>query len=171
MVLANNSSKIDGATLETLKHSNQKTTEQKQEDKLRDACESFESFFTNMIFKNMRKATEDLSAAGEGEENMFKKGTGESMFQDMLDEQYSDDASHQGGGLGLGKMVFDSLKDLLPTNQHSATNAKSVEATAVNTLPIGNSDEVRLALEKNKISTINLMQSTKSVSGASGSSF
>jgi flagellar protein FlgJ len=75
-----------------------------QSDKeLLNACKEFEGYFIQMMFKEMRK-TIDTSAS------FLPKSTTESIFQDMLDEEYSVMAAKNGKGIGLAEMMYKQMK-------------------------------------------------------------
>lgn len=68
---------------------------------LREACEAFESFFIEKLFKQMR--------AGTSTEGFIEKSNARATFEGMLDEQMSKEMS-KAGGIGLADYMFDSLK-------------------------------------------------------------
>lgn len=68
---------------------------------LREACEAFESFFIEKLFKQMRSGT-----ANDG---FIEKSNARATFEGMLDEQMSKEMS-KAGGIGLADYMFDSLK-------------------------------------------------------------
>jgi flagellar protein FlgJ len=71
--------------------------EQKQ---LMEACEEFESIFTHMLLRSMRRSVPKVS--------LIHGGTGEDIFQDLLDEQIAIDSSKT-GQMGLARIMFDQL--------------------------------------------------------------
>lgn len=75
-----------------------------QNDKeLLNACQEFESYFLQMMFKEMRK-TIDTSAS------FIPKSNTEEIFQDMLDEQYAEQTAKNGKGIGLAEMMYKQMK-------------------------------------------------------------
>jgi len=68
---------------------------------LRKACEGLESYFLQVIFREMRKTS--LSAGG-----IFTKSSAEEIFEDMLYEEYSKTAALR-GGIGLADMMYRQL--------------------------------------------------------------
>ena len=68
---------------------------------LRRACVEFESYFTQLMFKEMRKTVPT-------ENSLFPKSNAETIFQDMLDEEYAKRAA-QAGGIGLADMLYRQL--------------------------------------------------------------
>ena len=75
----------------------------KQDDgvQLRKACEGFESYFLQILFREMRKTS--LNAGG-----LFEKSNAEEIFEDMLYEEYSKTAARK-GGIGLADMMTRQL--------------------------------------------------------------
>lgn len=74
-----------------------------QEQKLREAAEMYERHFLNEMVKAMRKTVPE----GEG----VLPGTfAEKIYRDQLDQQYVESWS-QVGGVGLGQLIFDQLKE------------------------------------------------------------
>lgn len=76
---------------------------QKNQDdtELLEACRQFETYFINMMFKEMRKSVESLSPD--------KKSPIESTFTEMLTEEYSKSATST-GGIGLANFMYKQLQ-------------------------------------------------------------
>jgi flagellar protein FlgJ len=73
------------------------------EDKaLREACESFESYFLQMMFREMRKTSFNA------DNGFFTKSQAEKLFTDMMDEEVSK-AAAKTGGIGLADMMYKQL--------------------------------------------------------------
>ena len=70
---------------------------------LMEACEAFESYFLQMMFKEMRRTTFEVK------DGMFAKSTAEKIFTEMLDEQVAILAS-QNGGIGLAGFMFQQMQ-------------------------------------------------------------
>jgi flagellar protein FlgJ len=68
--------------------------------RLMEACEEFESLFTHMLLRSMRRSVP--------KSGLIDGGTGEEIFQDMLDEKISVETAST-GQLGLAKTLFDQL--------------------------------------------------------------
>lgn len=68
--------------------------------RLMEACEEFESLFTHMLLRSMRRS---VPKGG-----LVDGGHGEEIFQDMLDEKISAETART-GQLGLAKTLFDQL--------------------------------------------------------------
>ncbi|MGE4266610.1 MAG: rod-binding protein [Deferribacterales bacterium] len=69
-------------------------------EKLKKACEDFEALFVSKMFESMRKS--DI------EGGLIPKSRGEEIFTSMLDSEVAQE-SVKGGGMGLAKMLYDSL--------------------------------------------------------------
>lgn len=67
---------------------------------LKKACSEFEGLMLNMVLKGMRR-TVNRSGFLDG-------GQGEKIFQDMYDQEITNQAS-MSGGVGFGKMLYDQL--------------------------------------------------------------
>jgi len=68
---------------------------------VREACEAFESYFLQTMFREMRKTSLD----GGG---LIGKSNAELIFTDMLDEEVSKQAA-KSGGIGLADMMMRQL--------------------------------------------------------------
>lgn len=73
---------------------------EKDEKKLMEACRNLEAVFVNMMFKQMQ-STVEKSGLTDG-------GFGEEIYNDMLVEKYSEEAT-KGSGLGLAQVMFKQL--------------------------------------------------------------
>ncbi|MCD8554016.1 rod-binding protein [Seleniivibrio sp.] len=71
-----------------------------KDEKLKKACEDFEALFVSKMFETMRKS--------EIEGGLIEKSRGEEIFTSMLDSEVAQE-SVKGGGMGLAKMLYDSL--------------------------------------------------------------
>lgn len=71
-------------------------------EKLKKACAEFESLFLNYLLKSMRSSVPEGGIIDQSEESK--------MFKSMLDEKLADQISAS-GGLGLGEILFQQLKD------------------------------------------------------------
>ncbi|MBF0165256.1 MAG: rod-binding protein [Magnetococcales bacterium] len=69
--------------------------------RLNDATADFEAMFIQQLFKSMRRAVpEDPNG------RLFAKSSGEKIFQEMLDSEYSKNMSRGNSGLGLKEAIF-----------------------------------------------------------------
>lgn len=71
------------------------------EAKLKDACMEMESYFIQELYKIMKTSTQ----LGEG---IIEKGQHEEIFEDMLIEEQSKEAT-KAGGIGLADMLYKQL--------------------------------------------------------------
>ena len=76
---------------------------QKDEIRLKKACEDFESYFLQIMFREMRG-----TSLRDG--SLFAKSNAEEIFEDMLYEEYSKIAASN-GGIGLADMMRRQLLD------------------------------------------------------------
>lgn len=74
-------------------------TESGDDKELLEACKSFESYFVEQVFKEMKKTVH--SSDDEGEYMQY--------FGDMLTEQYAKNISDS-GQLGIAQMLYESMK-------------------------------------------------------------
>ena len=75
----------------------------KKDEELMNACVEFESYFLNMMFKEMRK-TIDYS------DSLIKRNQGEIMFTEMLDEENSKSIARGNNGLGLAQSLYQQMQ-------------------------------------------------------------
>lgn len=73
----------------------------KDDKELKKACEEFESYFIQTMYKAMRKTVNSS-------DGFIKKSQGEEIFQDMLDEENSKSAAMH-GGIGLATMMYKQM--------------------------------------------------------------
>lgn len=71
------------------------------EEKLKEACREMEAYFIQHMFKTMRASTQ----LGEG---IIPKGHHEEIFEDMLIEEQSKEAT-KAGGIGLADMLYKQM--------------------------------------------------------------
>jgi flagellar protein FlgJ len=70
-------------------------------EKLKKACSDFESIFINYMLKSMGTAV--------SEDGILENNNEGQIIQSMFDENLAG-AMAKGGGMGLGKMLFESFK-------------------------------------------------------------
>lgn len=75
--------------------------EAEERSQIREAAEMFESYFLNLMFRNMRSVNFD-------EDGFIPRGNAERIFTEMLDEIISDKAASQ-GGFGLADMLYAQM--------------------------------------------------------------
>lgn len=69
------------------------------DEELMDVCKSFESYFIEQVFKEMKNTVLKTDDENEYEE----------YFGDMLTEQYASEATAN-SGLGIAQMLYESMK-------------------------------------------------------------
>lgn len=75
-------------------------------EKTKLAAKEFESYFVSMMFKEMRKTVQ--------EGGLIPKTQAEKIFEEMLDQKYSEKMAEK-GGLGLSNMLIEKLgKKIIP---------------------------------------------------------
>ncbi len=90
------------------KHSNltnklESAYSEKDDAKLKEACQGFESLFLNMMLKEMRKTVPKNETS-----NSYAMG----MYQEMLDEEIAENAS-KGKGIGIADAMYRQLSNKL----------------------------------------------------------
>lgn len=76
--------------------------ESKDDDKLREACQEFEAYFIQQMYKSMQSTIDDS-------DSLFKKSNATKTYTDFLIEEQSKVIA-SGQGLGLTDMMYDSMK-------------------------------------------------------------
>jgi flagellar protein FlgJ len=77
------------------------TLEAAERAQIRQAAEMFESYFLNLMFRNMRSLNFD-------EDGFIPRGNAERIFTEMLDEAISDQDAAQ-CGFGLADMIYAQM--------------------------------------------------------------
>ncbi|WZL82094.1 rod-binding protein [Vallitaleaceae bacterium 9-2] len=81
----------------------QQTDQEKNDQELKQACESFEAYYVQQLFKEMRKTVPDGG--------MFEKNNASEIYTQMLDEEYSKIIS-EGQGMGIATALYKQLSSL-----------------------------------------------------------
>jgi peptidoglycan hydrolase FlgJ len=89
---SNNTNKLESKLKDNLDTSSDK--------ELMDVCKSFESYFVEQMFKEMKKTVPD----NEEENNQYLN-----YFGDMLNQKYADEVTET-GDIGIAQMLYDSMK-------------------------------------------------------------
>jgi flagellar protein FlgJ len=76
----------------------------KSDAELMEACKEFEAYFTEQVFKNMRKAMVPQSEDDSGSMSTLKN-----YFEDELWKNYSSEAADQSNN-GLAQMLYEQMK-------------------------------------------------------------
>jgi flagellar protein FlgJ len=74
-------------------------TENMNDEELKEVCKSFETYFVEQMFKEMRKTVHSSD-----EENEYM-----SYFGDMLYQDYAGKIA-ENNGIGIAKMLYESMK-------------------------------------------------------------
>lgn len=82
------------------------------DEKLKEACREMESYFIQELYKVMRTSTQ----LGDG---IMPKGQHEEIFEDMLIEEQSKEAT-KAGGIGLADMLYKQLSKEHASEQYLA---------------------------------------------------
>jgi flagellar protein FlgJ len=87
---------------------NRLTAEQQQrnDERLKEACKDFQSIFVKQMLDAMRKTV--------NEQGLLYGGRAEEIFEDMLYEKYAQKISDT-AGLGLDEMMYDQLSQKKPS--------------------------------------------------------
>ena len=72
------------------------------DEELMDVCKSFEAYFLEQVFKSMQKTI--MKDEGNSTESGYT-----SYFQDMLMQEYANNATET-GGYGIAQMLYESMK-------------------------------------------------------------
>jgi len=78
----------------------QKAYSEKDKEKLKEACQDFESIMLQMVYKEMKKTIPESEAIPED--------SGREIYQSMLDEKLIGKASNS-TQIGLGKMLYEQM--------------------------------------------------------------
>lgn len=78
-------------------------TKTPDDERLMDACREFESIFTYMMLKEMKKTVP--------EDGIIEKSQGTIMFEEMHLEELANDMSKGDNGIGIARMLYDQFKE------------------------------------------------------------
>jgi len=102
-----------------------KTAGREDDQKLRKACASFESFMVYYMLKTMRKSVP--------QGGLFGNMPGKDTFNMMLDQKIAEKATERkGGSLGLQKVLYDQLSAGSQRRYGKTGSADGSKTTAVN---------------------------------------
>lgn len=93
-------SKKDKVTGDSFQKHLEKAYSDKDMEKLKTACDEFETVFLNMMFKQMRATVQKTE--------LTPSDSGRDIFEGMLDEKFMEQAS-KSGGIGLSKMLYKQM--------------------------------------------------------------
>ncbi len=94
--------KKDETKAESFENALKAAAAEKDDEKLKQACQDFESYFIQIMFKEMRNTT----MTGQG---LIPTSNAEEIFRSMLDEEFSKEAA-KGEGMGLAKTLYEQMK-------------------------------------------------------------
>ncbi len=98
--------------------------EGKSDQELMEVCKEFEAYFTEQIFKNMRK-----SMIPKSEDDSGAMSTLKNYFEDELWKNYSSQAAAQSNS-GLAQMLYEQMKRNLGTELPKEPDESAVEAVS-----------------------------------------
>lgn len=86
------------------------TSNQKRDDlqKIKKACQDFESIFTYQLLKTMRQTVPKSSST------VGLSGPGKDTYYMIMDQKVAEYLSEKGNGLGLQKVLFEQLTKNYP---------------------------------------------------------
>ncbi|MBS4536424.1 rod-binding protein [Clostridium sp. D2Q-14] len=86
-----------------LEQTEKKVKNIEEQGRLLEACQEFESIFTNIMLKSMRRTVPKSS--------LIEESTGREMFEEMYDEKLTREISKGSNGMGIAKMLYDQMKN------------------------------------------------------------
>lgn len=89
------------------------------DEKLKAACQEMESIFVYEMLKQMRAA---IPKGG-----LIPEGTGENIYRDMLDEEYSKIIAKSKDSLGLSDLLYQQLKRDMASQKDNGNVIKESE--------------------------------------------
>lgn len=75
------------------------------DEELMEACKSFEAYFIEQAFKGMEK----MVPKNEDESSSMTTSYTD-MFKDKLYQEYAEDATERGDGIGIAAMLYEQMK-------------------------------------------------------------
>ncbi len=75
------------------------------DEELKEACDQFEQYFINMMFKQMQKTVHKDNSPNA----IFKESHAESVMKDFLHQEYAKEMTNA-GGIGLSNMLYEQMK-------------------------------------------------------------
>lgn len=80
-----------------------KDTTKLEDKELMDACKGFEAYFIKQLYSAMKSTIDEAD-----EDSIFGKSNGQKIYEDMLDDEYTSNAS-KGQGIGIAKMLYQQM--------------------------------------------------------------
>lgn len=104
--LSNQYASTDYSNVNKLKDTINNTDYSKATDEeLMEACKSFEAYFVEQAFKGMEKMVPK-----DEEESSSMTTSYTDMFKDKLYQEYAEDATERGDGIGIAAMLYEQMK-------------------------------------------------------------
>ena len=103
--LANTMAAETAANADRLKSTINNTSSSSSDDELMDVCKQFEAYFVEQVFKSMQATVPDYSGSTDSAMSTLKD-----YYKGELTQQYAKQATEQGEGLGLAKILYDQMK-------------------------------------------------------------
>ncbi len=75
------------------------------DEELKEACEQFEQYFLNLMFKEMEKTV----MKDDSENSMFKESQAEGIYKDFLYQEYAKTMT-DAGGIGLAQQMYYQMQ-------------------------------------------------------------
>ena len=120
--MPNINTNIAQGNIESLNKDNNLNERLKEDERLKEVCQDFESIFVHMMLKSGRSTVPD--------DGIVEKSNGTKMFEDMYDQEMANVISQSGdGGIGIGKMLYEQMKMGL---NNTRPNIEHVEAEDLN---------------------------------------
>lgn len=92
----------EDAKINSFKDILEEASKDQSDKEIKTAAKEMESYFINMLFKQMRKSVKSTGG-------LFEKSFAQETFEEMLDEQYADLAT-ESGGIGLADAIYEQMK-------------------------------------------------------------
>ncbi|SDB06219.1 rod-binding protein [Eubacterium oxidoreducens] len=73
-------------------------------EELMDVCKQFEAYFLEQIFKGMEATVPETESSSNSMSSLTD------YYKDMTIQQVASDATEQGDGVGLAKMLYEQMK-------------------------------------------------------------
>ena len=99
-ITAESSLKNDAAKVSSFESALNSAVQRKEDAELMEAAKDFESYFLQMMLKEMRKTVP--------RDGLFPKSRAEEIFEGMLDEEFAKGAA-SAGGIGIAQMIYDQM--------------------------------------------------------------
>lgn len=83
------------------------STDNRNRQRLKEACQGFEAIFLNTLLKSMRATVSD--------DSLFGESHGMDIYRSMQDQALADEISRGSNNSGLGELLYKSLQDSVKT--------------------------------------------------------